>query len=252
MSCHCPEAIYEPTYAAKLRHCMLGNWWSWDGVGMTEGLYSNNVPETAKPKYDQFSSRNSITGNISKSCYTGVDPEWGKILMIDDSNDPSSWNRGRSIYAFVELLSVRFLHDWAATSLIQLFNIAFRSSSRYLVGSNSSCFSGFHVKPMCRAKKIMLDFERRGYINYIEDRQLEILLAISELSPKNIIENSQTPKSYPKQTRQQTTQKRSQLSDFENRRILPQIKFDSLTIFPESRHGLSIRGASAPTNGSRS
>lgn len=80
-------------------------------MGMTEGLYSNNVPETAKPKYDQFSSRNSITGNISKSCYTGVDPEWGKIFMIDDSNDPSSWNRGRSIYAFVELLSVRFLHD---------------------------------------------------------------------------------------------------------------------------------------------
>lgn len=98
----------------------------------------------------------------------------------------------------------------------------------------------------------MLDFERRGYINYIEDRQLEILLAISELSPKNIIENSQTPKSYPKQIRQQTTQRRSQLSDFENRRILPQIKFDSLTIFPESRHGLSIRGASAPTNCSRS
>lgn len=78
----------------------------------------------------------------------------------------------------------------------------------------------------------MLDFERRGYINYIEDRQLEILLAISELSPKNIIENSQTPKSYPKQTRQQTTQKRSQLSDFENRRILPQIEFDLLNNFP--------------------
>lgn len=158
----------------------------------------SNVSETTKPKYDQLSSRNSIIGNTSESCCSAVDPEWGQF----------SWLTIQMIllHGLVEealclwRAAIGKVPSWlSCTSLIQLFNIAIRNSSRYLVGSNPHVF-WVPVKPICKAKnnhELWKEKIRRLHIN----RQLEILRAIFELSPKNIIENSQTPKN-------QTTKKK--------------------------------------------